>query len=201
MDDHQNKEGISRRCFLCKSAVCALIPFGLKSLAMDMNTDEEKDMNPMELTTYCGLYCGACDIYQKRIGDAGRDLQKVMEAYKFGQYAHMIPGLEEYAAFEKVLGNMIQMFGQCAGCRGGGGDPGCKIRLCAREKGVTSCVECPSVPCEHFSSFLEFNPAMKDELARIKEIGLNAWSLEQQKKVDQGFRNSDVLLQNAQAGE
>lgn len=198
MEHPDIEEGMSRRQFVCKSAmICAFMPLlgpGTITGRTNQSTDGENKMNPMELTTYCGLYCGACDIYQKRIGDSGRELKKVLGAYKFEQYAHMIPGLEEYGAFTTVLDNMIQMFGQCPGCQGGGGDPGCKIRLCAKEKGYASCVECADVPCDLFANFIEFNPGIKDELARIKKVGLEAWSKEMQEKVDSGFRNSDVLL-------
>lgn len=190
-------QSIDRRQFICKSAMlCALMPvMGAAGLPTEKRESGQKEMtmNTAELTSYCGLYCGACDIYQKRIGNTGKELQSVLTAFKFDQYAHMIPGLEEYESFEKVLGNMIQMFGQCAACRGGGGDPACKIRLCAKEKGVESCALCPEVPCENFKAFMEFNPHIKDELARIKEMGLEGWSQHMQKKVDKGFRNSDTL--------
>ncbi|MEM2058924.1 MAG: hypothetical protein QXO76_11855 [Thermoproteota archaeon] len=43
--------------------------------------------NPRELVGYCGLYCGACGIYQGRIKLAVENLRKVINAYGFDRIA------------------------------------------------------------------------------------------------------------------
>jgi hypothetical protein len=59
------------------------------------------EVQPFELAAYCGLYCGAWDIYQKRIGQSGKELEKVLDAYRFNEIATQVAGLEDYETFYK----------------------------------------------------------------------------------------------------
>jgi hypothetical protein len=60
-----------------------------------------------DLVSYCGLYCGACGIYQRRIKQAVENLRNVIEAYGFDKiYSELVnyePAFQHYAEFEKVL--------------------------------------------------------------------------------------------------
>ncbi len=190
-------EGIGRRDFICKSALfcCAAnIPFAASGFSKKAGQQEKKsDVNPMDLVTYCGLYCGACDIYQQRISKSGNELKRVLDAYNFGDIAKQVPELEDYDAFYKTLNTLITFFGQCPACQKGGGDPECKIRLCCKEKGYQSCAECPSLPCEKLKPLSDGYPGLLENLKEIKESGLEKWCQKQQEKVDKGFRYSDTL--------
>lgn len=189
---------IDRRDFILKSAmVCCMTNIPLKasgfSLSKNDNQTTGPKVNPIELATYCGLYCGACDIYQKRISKSGNELKKILDAMDFNEWAPQVPGLEDYETFYKVLNNIIMYFGQCVTCLKGGGDPQCKVRLCCKEKGYQTCAECPEVPCEKFKQLLEGYPQLVDNLKEIKGIGLEKWCQKQQEKVDKGFRYSEAL--------
>jgi len=194
-----NPGKIDRRDFIRKSAmVCCManIPLAAGGLSLAKNDNAPTagpKVNPLELATYCGLYCGACDIYQKRISKAGNELKKILTAMDFNEWAPQVPGLEDYAAFDKVLNNIITMFGECPGCMKGGGDPQCKVRLCAKEKGYKTCAECPEVPCGNFKQLMEGYPQIVDELKEIKSVGLEKWCQKQQEKVDKGYRYSEAL--------
>jgi hypothetical protein len=190
-------EGIGRRDFICKSALfcCAAnIPFAASGISKNTKQEEKKsDVNPLELAAYCGLYCGACDIYQQRIGKSGNELKRVIDAYNFGDIANQVPGLEEYDSFYKTLNTLITFFGQCPACQKGGGPPQCPIRQCCKEKGYQTCAECSSFPCEKLKPLSEGYPQLHDNLKEIKEIGLEKWCQKQQEMVDKGFRYSDTL--------
>ena len=43
-------------------------------------------MGFLEIIGYCGLYCGACGIYQGRVKDAVESLRKIIGAYGFDKY-------------------------------------------------------------------------------------------------------------------
>lgn len=202
MANHSKKENlaaenIGRRDFIRKSAmVCCManFPFAINGIPKSKGPNTGmSDVKPTDLATYCGLYCGACDIYQKRIGESGKELKKVLDAMKFNEIASQVPGLEDYETFYKILNTIITFFGQCAGCLKGGGDPQCKIRNCCNEKGYQTCAECPSVPCEKLKPLYEGNPQLGDDLQEIKKIGLEKWCQKQQEKVDKGFKYSDIL--------
>jgi len=190
---------IRRRDFIRKSAIfCCManIPFAVsgipKSRGQNTNT-KELDRKPTELASYCGLYCGACDIYQKRIGKSGKELKKVLDVYKFNEIANQVPELKGYETFYKVLNTIITFFGQCPGCQKGGADPQCKIRSCCKEKGYQTCAECLSIPCEKLKPLLDDYPQLKDALQEIKKTGLEEWCQKQQEMVNKGFRYSNTL--------
>jgi hypothetical protein len=198
-----HSEKIDRRDFICKSAlICGLmnIPLVSNSFANDDNQEKVKsDVKPIELTTYCGLYCGACDIYQKRISISGNELKRVLEAYDFASWASQMPGLEGYETFDKVLTNIITFFGQCPGCQKGGGNPECQIRICSKEKGYQTCAECDSFPCEKVQVIIDGYPLAKDNILEIRKVGLEKWAQKQQEEVDNGFRYSTVLAKKKEA--
>jgi hypothetical protein len=188
-------KSIDRRDFIRKSAiVCCLANIPFTNYGLTRNSLQEKaesSINPVELAAYCGIYCGACDIYQKRISQAGNDLKKVLDALEFESFAKQVPGLENYDTFYKTLNALIMFFGQCLGCQKGGGPPQCQIRACCKEKGYKTCAECDSYPCEKVKYIVDSYPAAKDSIMEIKTNGLEKWSQNQQEKVDKGFRYSD----------
>ena len=146
---------IKRRDFIRKSAMfCCManIPFAIneipKSRGQNTNT-KELDRKATELASYCGLYCGACDIYQKRIGQSGKELKKVLDAYRFNEIATQVPGLDGYETFYKVLNTIITFFGQCPGCQKGGADPQCKSVFVARKKGIRPAPSVPQFPVKN----------------------------------------------------
>ncbi len=188
---------IGRRDFIRKSATfCCLAttPFAGKGILKGKSPKTRAlEVNPVELAAYCGLYCGACDIYQQRIGQSGKELKKVLDAYRFNEIATQVPGLENYETFTNVLNTIVTIFGQCSGCPKDGGPPQCEIRTCCREKGFRTCAECSSVPCEKLKIMLDSYPQLGSDLKEIKKSGLEKWSQEQRGKVDKGLRYSDIL--------
>ena len=151
--------------------------------------------SPRELVGYCGLYCGACGIYQGRIKEAVENLRKVIGAYGFDKIAPELakwePAFKNYAEFEKVLDGFVKIFGECQGCIAGGGDPGCVIRKCCSQKGYVTCVECIGMDtCEKILGFA----GSLENLKRIKAIGVDKWAKEMQKRVDAGYCQLDKMI-------
>ena len=95
------------------------------------------------LVAYCGLYCGDCFGYQGTLADMARDLRKLLRQNKFDAVAADIPFKEfkHYAECYECLGGMVKLRCKNA-CRGGGGNPFCKIRSCCQRKGFDGCWEC-----------------------------------------------------------
>lgn len=187
---------VKRRDFLCQSAVlCGAA--GLPLAAASPHPRNKKpgltqDPRPEELIAYCGLYCGACDIYQQRISTAGNDLKQVLDGLDFKTIAQQMPGLEDYDSFYKVLNTLIMYFGQCQGCARGGGNPQCPAKICCREKGYRTCAECSQAPCEKIAAAGVAETAAPN-LKEIQSLGREKWAREQQAKVEKGFRYSQAL--------
>jgi hypothetical protein len=109
---------------------------------MNGNTLDER------LVAYCGLNCGDCFNYKGEIADLARDLRKKLREENFGVTSQgLAKYFNEFADYERcytVLGAMVHL--RCKrGCRAGGGNPGCKARLCCQKKAITGCWECASV--------------------------------------------------------
>jgi len=151
--------------------------------------------NPRNLVGYCGLYCGACGIYQGKIRQAVENLRKIIKAYGFDKYVSELakwdPAFQHYDKFEKVLDGFSKMFGECTDCLHGGGDPNCKIRECCKQRGYRTCAECNEMEkCEHLKRY----PQALASLREIRAIGMDKWAEKMQGKVDQGYSYLDERL-------
>ena len=143
--------------------------------------------NPKNLVGYCGLYCGACGIYQGKIKQAVENLRGLLGAYGFDkampELSKWEPSFQHYAEFEKVNDALVKLFGSCPNCVGDGGDPSCAVRQCCKQKGYATCAECDEMgTCSRLQ-----HPLAKKELGKIKAMGLDKWVGEMQKKVTAGY--------------
>ena len=131
---------------------------------------EDKD-----LVAYCGLYCGDCFGYKGKIADLARDLRKELRQAKFDRAAEGIPFKEfkHYKECYEVLGAMVRLRCKNA-CRGGGGNPFCKIRKCCQKKGIEGCWECEEFETCKKLDFLKLihGDAHIKNLRKIKKQGI-----------------------------
>jgi len=139
-----------------------------------------------EYVCYCGFYCECC-VVKARIGPAAQNLHKEMKNGGFEDYIKYIPGGNEFWPFLK---NMSEK-GLCISCKEGGGDPGCNIRNCAKEKDIEMCALCTDYPCNYFEPFKESKILFADNEV-LREKGLEEWSKMQDERVAKKFCYSDV---------
>lgn len=63
----------------------------------------------------------------------------------------------------------------------------CPTRLCAFKKGLLHCGECENFPCDELNNFYndgnQHHKLAFQNILRIKEIGIENWLSEQEKKV------------------
>jgi hypothetical protein len=115
--------------------------------------------------SYCGLYCGAC---------------QVMGANERGD----TEWLQKFAAEHKCTPQDLI----CHGCKSPEAAivcADCPTKVCAESKGVEFCFECAEFPCQRISDFRNdkypHHSAIFRNLAAIKAQGVEAW-LEGEKK-------------------
>jgi hypothetical protein len=119
----------------------------------------------------CGLNCAKCDIYE-----AGRGNEKlrseIVEWFRKERNETIKP--------EKV---------RCNGCRGSldaHWSSDCKMMLCANKRGLKYCFQCKDFPCaivnEFSSDGISHHKKTVENMKRAKEIGLDAWIKEQERK-------------------
>ena len=93
------------------------------------------------LIAYCGLNCAECFGYKLTVSEAAKSLRRELRAAKLKDAWKEIPFLGEYEPFKKALDGLAML--RCPkACRGGGGNPWCKIRKCCQKKGLEGCWEC-----------------------------------------------------------
>lgn len=145
-------------------------------------------MEDLRLITYCGLYCGLC-AQRGRISHQASTLRASManEGYEF--WGQELTGFNEFWEF---LTDLCDPDKACPGCRQGGGPPFCGIRKCARQRGVEICAFCEEYPCERVLALAKGYPTLIADGQRMREIGIEAWIQEQEKRAETGFAYVDI---------
>ena len=131
---------------------------------------------------YCGLYCENCAVKAK-VTPAAKVLYNEMRTAGFEEIIHFIPGGDGFWSFLKDMAEN----GTCSSCREGSGNPGCVVRICAKDKGVEMCALCESYPCKHFTDFFKGYPILKSDNALLREEGWEGWSKLQDERLASGF--------------
>ena len=131
---------------------------------------------------YCGLYCENCAVKVK-VEPASKVLYEEMKKAGFEDIINMIPNGDTFWSFLKSMA----VDGVCISCKEGSGNPGCKVRICAKEKGVEVCALCDSYPCELFERYFEGYPILESDNAVMREQGPDVWSKLQDERQAQGF--------------
>ena len=137
---------------------------------------------------YCGLYCENCAVKVK-IAPTSKILYEEMKKAGFEDIMHFIPGGDGFWPFLKDMADG----GICISCQDGSGNPGCGVRICAKEKGVEVCAWCESYPCEKFNAFFEGYPVLKHDNTVLREEGMDAWAKLQDERHARGFTYSDEI--------
>jgi len=138
--------------------------------------------NKTEMIAYCGLYCGECPNHTGKIADLARDLRKELRSVRFDKTAESLSELSFFNMFKDydtcyaVLGGMVRL--RCNhGCRGGGGNPFCKIRKCCQKKGIEGCWLCDEfTTCEKLEELrANHGVAHIKNLRSIKRKGIDGF--------------------------
>lgn len=143
----------------------------------------------IELTGYCGLYCGDCIRYRSKAADLARDLLGELDDTEFSKYAELKSGstkqfdaVKQFAHYREcceVLEAIVAL--QCNNpCRVGGGCSSfsCEILECCRKKDFEGCWQ-----CDEFESCGKLEPlksihgdSPQQNLKKIKELGVDGWA-------------------------
>jgi len=148
--------------------------------------------DPSQFVGYCGLYCNACGIRQEKIKTAVNNLRSIIATYGFDkilpELANWEPSFKHYEEFNRVMDGLVKMFGDCPGCLQGGGDPDCKVRACAKQRGYRTCAECNEAEtCEKLTPYRKGYKGLAPALQSVKQNGIGRYAEEMQKKVDEGY--------------
>lgn len=131
--------------------------------------------------SYCGLYCGACDI-----------LVADKTGHK-GQFAHFWNKsvLRKFLNIQEIGYTEEDLEFKCNGCKSDEVFINCRpcaMRNCAKMKGVEHCTECSDYPCKTWLLLKKGEKVLKhlgdkqSNLKTIKEKGVDFWLAEQEKR-------------------
>ena len=125
------------------------------------------DKPDISLVGYCGLDCAECFVYKMTVSETAKSLRRELRAAKLKEAWSDIPFLGEYAPFKKTLDGLAML--RCTkACRGGGGNPWCKIRRCCQRKGFDGCWECAD-----FETCNKLVERYVKNLKTIKKVGIS----------------------------
>lgn len=138
-----------------------------------------------DMVGYCGLYCGTCPAYTGSMAKPAQELREELRRNKCDKAASRlarIPGLgafEHYEQLDALLVTLTKM--RCTKpCRAGGGSAECRIRRCAKGKGLSGCWQCDGfAACKTLQALEEFGDIDKTylkNLRKIKRHGLAAFA-------------------------
>ena len=107
----------------------------------------EKGMKEIDLTAYCGLYCGDCIRYHSRASELADELLKEIEKTKLNEYAKIkkthkkeFKNFETFVPLLKAISE-IKCETPCRLDDGGCGSK-CAIIECVKSKGFEGCWDC-----------------------------------------------------------
>jgi hypothetical protein len=147
--------------------------------------------NLLCLVGYCGLHCGLC-AHRNRIPQQARQLQKSLHEEGFDDWYKYAPDLKDtFPQFWQFLQNLATL--DCT-CRTGGGPPDCKIRRCAKQKGIEICPQCKEYPCQLITTLAEHYPTVIQDGKRLQKIGLENWVKEQEERAKRGVVYADTRI-------
>jgi hypothetical protein len=146
-------------------------------------------MTDLRYVAHCGLYCRLCTNLARipQQSAALRDTLRKEGWEHFGKHT-----IQDFDRFWVVLEKLSQFSSACQGCRGGCGNPDCRIRQCASAKKVERCSSCLEYPCSHIEDLAKRYPNLLSDGARQKEIGIEKWVGEQEGRFRAGFCYADV---------
>jgi hypothetical protein len=147
----------------------------------------------LTFVTYCGLHCDLCGA-RARTPVRAEALHQSMYDEGWPFWGAGIPGFKEFWEFLESL----FVDGGCTGCRAGGGPPHCRIRACARERGLDLCSQCPDFPCAYLEALNAAYPMLITDNLRMQRVGAEQWNTEQQERARRGVVYADIRYQ---AGE
>ena len=125
------------------------------------------------LAAPCGVYCGACSAYVAfHRGNSGR-LEEIARSIAERQGWKVEP--DDLACEGCLSAELVATF-----CRN------CSIRACAFQKGLTHCAQCTDFACQRITDFnndgIRHHSEVLANIRRQKEVGVNAWLDEQEKR-------------------
>ena len=134
-------------------------------------TDKKTD-----LIAYCGLYCGDCPAYTQSIANLAKGLQQELRRSKCDKAAPALSKIPAFIAFKHyrqfcdLLETMMKM--RCKRpCRTGGGYAQCRVRICAKKKGLPGCWQCDDFPtCTTLGTLEEYGDVDRTYLKNLRKI-------------------------------
>ena len=142
----------------------------------------------LEQVTYCGLYCDLCG-QRNRIPARARALHDAMHTEGWDSWGVDTPGFRDFWTY---LNDLAGSEARCS-CRAGRcGNPSCSIRTCARSRDIQVCVYCSEYPCRQTLQLAKRYVNLLADGAHLKQIGLDAWTGEQEARRKTGFAYADI---------
>lgn len=145
-------------------------------------------MEPQDLMTYCGGFCGTCARFSGYTAFRGAAslLAELADAHGFQHWMPDAVKEFDYREFRKCLDFFADADSWLVckkGCRGGDGSPPFCVRECCEQHNVDTCFECGEFPCKKTEPY----EGIVEKAEEYKRLGREEWLRRQVEKAHQGF--------------
>ena len=148
-------------------------------VAGDTEVENTGEIEDDKFTSYCGLCCVDCIPSYEEFFTLVNKLDETLEKIHFEHYAELKSETnEEFKEYPRFLSVLREIKGlRCNNpCQLGGGNPQCKIRLCAQSKNMKGCWECQDRrECTLLNRLRGIHPNLDYHLDLIEEMGPADW--------------------------
>lgn len=131
--------------------------------------EQEGFTNVKNQIGYCGIWCGGCIGGNGVVQELARKFEQIVVQSKEGLEMYG-PKEFNFDVFMKGL-TWIQEMKLCPGCKKGGGNSTCAIRICSSKRNMENCSKCKElISCRNFEELQKYNPKIREDLAKIKNV-------------------------------
>ena len=121
---------------------------------------------------FCGINCKECEMGNETFSKAAKDLHELVDKFELKKWYDKMPCDDNenfnFEEFEKGV-KWMEKWTNCPTCKGGGGPPECKIRICCKENNREGCWVCNEVNTCDKLTWLE-EAGLKDIRKKIKKL-------------------------------
>jgi hypothetical protein len=122
---------------------------------------------------FCGIDCDTCDLVEGLIGLARKaaELNSGLREMKVSAWAPSVLEGGSVIDFQRLDESLewIAASLTCPGCKSGGGQQDCSVRLCSRDKGYESCSQCSGLMECSKIDHLNKPDRIKERLLELRE--------------------------------
>ena len=139
----------------------------------------ETNFSNKELLAYCGINCKECKLISNRRMILAKLFKESLEELPLDVFKKMVPIFKDVDTVLAFLKDFSEFMTYQTCCTASGfpcGKPDCEIRICVKEKGMRTCVDCGEYKnCTKLNFLKPHHKTLLQDLDEIKDKGIDKY--------------------------